>query len=1305
MNKSLRWALISFTAFVFSNSWAQTHKGISFQGVIKLPSGVYPTRSGLTVNARILSPNDCILREESFSGVNVSNGYINIAIGTGAVGSYDPGFSMKQVMDNSKVVGSLTCINSDGTLSSGSFNPAVTTGARKFRLSLYIDSIPVVADFNMRAMAYAVNAESLNGKTETDFVNTSSNITQSSVESWFASAVMGQLLAGTYVASSAATANNVSGVVAIANGGTGAATASGALANLLPSQTGNSGKVLTTNGSGVSWTAITSPVTSVAGRTGDVVVASTDLADFNTAADARITAQKGVANGLATLNASGKVPSSQLALTAADVPNLDASKITSGTIDPSLLPSSAKIWQNGSAGAIYYNGGNIGVGTAAPQTVVDIYGLPIITGANRAVAGFADTSSMAADVGGGIRFIGQYTAAGSSAEWAGIKSGKTNATDGDYGSYMSFMTRTNGSPTAERMRIDNNGNVGIGTMIPGAKLEIAGQVKITGGAPGANKVLTSDASGLATWEPLPAGNAGTVTSVSSANNYVTVANGTNAPVITAVVGTSANTLAAGDDSRFTNSRTPTGTAGGDLLGTYPNPSVVKIQGKDVTPAAYAAGQVLRYDGASSWINALLGFSDLSGTVATSQLPTIPVSKGGTGVTSISPNRLLASDGTGSTIVPFTCPIGNLVTFDAAGVMGCTTYSSTGIFANGGNSFSSNATLGTNDNYDLNLETNGSTRMTIANSGNVGIGTSTPMSKLHVMNNLRVESSVGTAGALMQLQNSSTNFYIGIENSVGGSNMPGTSPYSAYIINGMAHDMHFGTSGAVNMTINSAGNVGIGTTTPTSPLNVIGNLVGTQTIVQNVMSTNINSTANSYINTTGYFKYTDSSTANTESNQVIRAEYTRAVGATGQPTSFDAQITVANANINDDAPYILKGLNVESPIVANGKNLNTWQGIAITGPSGTGTISNKYALVTDSSAGNVGIGTKTPSAALEVAQDGNISDIIQSTRYSTNSSWGSSLVFKRAQGTKASPAAVANGNTLGGIYGSGAYDGTGFFSGNTASIRFNASENWSPTTQGTNIDFSTTQNGTTNRAVVMTIADNGRVHIGPSVGPAEGLLHLTSSDVGYVGGIILENTTSNYKFSISSRNDDGNGARFAIADETNNIERLSIDASGKIGMGTPQPAYKLDVLGDIHASGNVIAGSTTLTSDIRFKRNIASIENPLEKILSLRGVTYDWRRDEFPDRHFTDKHQMGVIAQEVEAQFPEAVLTDKDGYKSVNYSSLVAPLIETVKELYNKYLVHDRKIEKLEADNAQLHKDNAAMKKALCRLGENEFCGQ
>jgi hypothetical protein len=51
-----------------------------------------------------------------------------------------------------------------------------------------------------------------------------------------------------------------------------------------------------------------------------------------------------------------------------------------------------------------------------------------------------------------------------------------------------------------------DGSVGIGTMNPQAKLDVAGQIKISGGNPGEGKVLTSDASGLASWQPVNVGN-------------------------------------------------------------------------------------------------------------------------------------------------------------------------------------------------------------------------------------------------------------------------------------------------------------------------------------------------------------------------------------------------------------------------------------------------------------------------------------------------------------------------------------------------------------------------------------------------------------------------------------------------------------------------------------------------------------------------------------------------------------------------------------------------------------------------------
>jgi len=189
-------------------------------------------------------------------------------------------------------------------------------------------------------------------------------------------------------------------------------------------------------------------------------------------------------------------------------------------------------------------------------------------------------------------------------------------------------------------------------------------------------------------------------------------------------------LSSTDWNTFNNKLGTASTFSGDVSGTSTTTSVDKIKGKSVVPGTYSAGQTLRYDG-TNWVNAVLGFSDLSGSASTAQLPTVPVSKGGTGVTSLTSNRLLASDGTGSTVTSFNCGVGQIVTFDAAGVPGCTNYASSGIFANGGNSFAGAAALGTNDNYALNFETNGVTAMTVLPSGNVGIGTSSPASKLEV----------------------------------------------------------------------------------------------------------------------------------------------------------------------------------------------------------------------------------------------------------------------------------------------------------------------------------------------------------------------------------------------------------------------------------------------------------------------------------------------------------------------------------------------------------------------------------------------
>jgi hypothetical protein len=89
---------------------------------------------------------------------------------------------------------------------------------------------------------------------------------------------------------------------------------------------------------------------------------------------------------------------------------------------------------------------------------------------------------------------------------------------------------------------------------------------------------------------------------------------------------------------------------------------------------------------------------------------------------------------------------------------------------------------------------------------------------------------------------------------------------------------------------------------------------------------------------------------------------------------------------------------------------------------------------------------------------------------------------------------------------------------------------------------------------------------------------------------------------------------------------------------------------------------TCVSDRRFKKDITPFGPVLNQLTALQPVHYFWRADEFPDRHFGNAQNYGLIAQDVEQVLPELVDTDSDGYKAVDYSKLPLLTIEAVKEL-------------------------------------------
>jgi hypothetical protein len=85
-----------------------------------------------------------------------------------------------------------------------------------------------------------------------------------------------------------------------------------------------------------------------------------------------------------------------------------------------------------------------------------------------------------------------------------------------------------------------------------------------------------------------------------------------------------------------------------------------------------------------------------------------------------------------------------------------------------------------------------------------------------------------------------------------------------------------------------------------------------------------------------------------------------------------------------------------------------------------------------------------------------------------------------------------------------------------------------------------------------------------------------------------------------------------------------------------------------------------TSDQRLKDNITRIEDPLAKVLSISGNTFDWN-----EQSNKSGHDVGLIAQEILEVLPEAVTTRDNGYLAVDYHKVVPLLVEAIKDLAAK----------------------------------------
>jgi len=177
------------------------------------------------------------------------------------------------------------------------------------------------------------------------------------------------------------------------------------------------------------------------------------------------------------------------------------------------------------------------------------------------------------------------------------------------------------------------------------------------------------------------------------------------------------------------------------------------------------------------------------------------------------------------------------------------------------------------------------------------------------------------------------------------------------------------------------------------------------------------------------------------------------------------------------------------------------------------------------------------------------------------------------------------------------------------------------------------------------------------------------------GISLKTTDYRYGSNIrleTSRNNGGENNIFLIVGDSPDPDGVSrgIILNPNVGL--------VEVIGS-----GTYTGSWTQASDRRYKSNIKPLLNLLNNVMLLQPVEYDWKKEEFPENNFPDGNQIGLIAQEVEELFPEIVATNRDGYKSVDYSKLSVLLLQSMKEQQNEIEKQSDEISEMKSDIEEL----------------------
>ncbi len=169
--------------------------------------------------------------------------------------------------------------------------------------------------------------------------------------------------------------------------------------------------------------------------------------------------------------------------------------------------------------------------------------------------------------------------------------------------------------------------------------------------------------------------------------------------------------------------------------------------------------------------------------------------------------------------------------------------------------------------------------------------------------------------------------------------------------------------------------------------------------------------------------------------------------------------------------------------------------------------------------------------------------------------------------------------------------------------------------------------------------------------------LPASD-GSAGQFLKTDASGNLSFGTATQTTINNNADNRLITGSGTANTLEGEANLTYNGTTLSIGGTITSVTNITASGTIQGAEVTATSDERLKSDIQTIDNALDKVMNMRGVTYTMQ----------DQKGTGVVAQEIEKILPEVVV-DGEEYKSVAYGNMVGVLIEAIKDLKKEINEH------------------------------------